>query len=107
MKRAPLTAAEVESGLKAAGFVQQPGNGTSHVKWIKKCSCKGKPTKFVVIVDAHHAPFSADLTKSMATQAGMSVKQFYELCSKVGQKEAKKGKLKWLPCFGCQEELKE
>lgn len=106
MKLPPLTTQDVVGGLKAAGFEEQPRTSTSHTKWIKKCVCGGQRTKKVVTVDAHLSPFSKDLIKSMAKQAGMSVKQLHELCSKDGQKDAKKGLLKWLPCFGCQE-LKE
>ena len=91
-KRPPLTSREVERGLKSAGFVEQPGTGTSHVKWILKTPT----TKLVVTVDAHHSPFSKTLIASMASQAGMSVNQFYELCSKDGQKQAKRGTLGWL-----------
>jgi predicted RNA binding protein YcfA (HicA-like mRNA interferase family) len=91
-KRQPLTAAEVERGLKAAGFEEQPKTGTSHVKWKRYAG----DTKYIVTVDAHHAPFSQQLIASMASQAGLSVKQFYELCSKDGAKQAKRGKLEWL-----------
>lgn len=91
-KRAPLEARDVERGLRAHGFVEQPKTGTSHVKWIKYIGDK----KLVVTVDAHHAPYSQDLIRSMANQSHMSANQFYEMCSKDGVKQAKKGKFQWL-----------
>jgi hypothetical protein len=95
-KPAPLTAKDVKRGLAAAGFSPGRTTGGSHQKWIKYCVVNGKRTKYVVDVDEHHAPFSHDLTKSMANQAGISTKQFYELCSKDGVKQAKRGLLSWL-----------
>lgn len=91
-KRPPLTSSEVHRGLNAAGFKEQSGTGTSHVKWVLKTADR----KYVVTVDAHHSPFSHTLIASMANQAGMTVKQFYELCSKDGIKHAKRGTLGWL-----------
>ena len=91
-KRAPLSAADIERGLKALGFEERPKKGTSHTQWAGQIN--GHFRK--VTVDAHHEPFSDDLTKSMANQAGISVKQFYEVCSKDGAKKAKKGLLSWL-----------
>jgi predicted RNA binding protein YcfA (HicA-like mRNA interferase family) len=86
-----LCAADVEKGLKAAGFNRLPQKATSHTQWVKTTDRIWKVT-----VDAHHEPFSDDLVSSMARQAGMSKSQFYEICSKEGQKKAKKNKLNWL-----------
>lgn len=92
MKGKPeLRTADVERGLKALGLTEQSQKSTSHTQWTG--TVDGKYRK--VTVDAHHSPFSDDLIKSMASQAGLSVKQFYEICSKKGQKAAKKGKLEW------------
>ena len=92
MKKPQLSTRDVVAGLKAAGFEEQPKTSTSHVKWIKRANGE----KLVVTVDAHLEPFSHTLIASMAKQAGMTVKQFYEICSKDGQKRAKKGVLTWL-----------
>lgn len=93
-----LTARDVEAGLSAAGFERQPQGATAHVKWVKELA---KPhngqRRLVVTVSAHLAPFSKTLIRNMATQAGISVKQFHELCSNKGCKAAKRGELPWLP----------
>lgn len=87
-----LTAADVERGLRAAGFTPQPQKGTSHVQWVIKTN-----TKYLrVTISAHLEPFSKDLVRAMAAQAGMSTNQLYELCTKDGVKQAKKGTLSWL-----------
>ncbi len=87
-----LEAADIERGLKAAGFIQQPKTGTSHVQWVYK----KKNIYYRVTISAHLAPFSHDLIRHMSNQAGMSVNEFYELCSKEGSKKAKRGTLEWL-----------
>lgn len=97
MSKPQLTTRDVVAGLKAAGFEEQPKTSTSHVKWIKRCTIKGVETKLVVTVDAHLSPFSKTLIDSMAKQAGVTVKQFYVMCSKDGQKKVKKGLLSWIP----------
>lgn len=95
-QKAPLSAKDVRKGLKAAGFTLRPQKSTSHEHWVKTVNQNGKPHLLKVTVDGHHEPFSNDLTKSMARQAGMTEKQFRELCSKDGQKKAKRGFLDWL-----------
>lgn len=75
-KLTPLKYSEVVAGLKALGFEMKPKSGTSHEQWIKY----GDNTKWVVTVDKHHAPFSRDLIKSMANQAGMDARKFHALC---------------------------
>ncbi len=75
-KLTPLKYKEVIYGLKALGFEMKPKTGTSHEQWIKKSN----NTKWVVTVDKHHAPFSRDLIKSMARQAGVDSKSFHSLC---------------------------
>ncbi|MCT8350015.1 type II toxin-antitoxin system HicA family toxin [Photorhabdus temperata] len=75
-KLTPLKYAEVIKGLTALGFEMKPKKGTSHEQWIKKT----EGGKWLVTVDKHHAPFSRDLIKSMAKQAGISTKEFHSLC---------------------------
>lgn len=91
-KDPPLEASDIKRGLKALGFTLRPQKSTSHTQWVGQV--KGKFRK--VTVDEHHAPFSQDLIKAMARQAGISSKQLYEVCSKKGAKKAKKGMLSWL-----------
>jgi len=59
------------------GFEEFPQDGTSHVHWKKVVS--GKMLK--VTVDCPKAPFSNDLVKSMANQAGVSKRVFLEYCN--------------------------
>ena len=94
-KYPPLEAVDIRNGLKAAGFELRTQKA-SHEQWILDGEKNGKKFRYKVTVDGHHAPFSQDLVSSMANQAGMSKKQFYELCCKDGTKKAKKGKLSWL-----------
>ena len=75
-KLTPLKYDEVIRGLKKMGFEMKPKTGTSHEQWVLKNS-KGK---WVVTVDKHHAPFSRDLIKSMAQQAGLKDRHFHALC---------------------------
>lgn len=91
-RRPPLSARDVKRGLSAAGFVERPRTGTSHVQWVRTDERGYKR----VTVSEHLEPFSIDLIKLMASQAGMSVSQFYEICSKDGQKKASKNLLPWL-----------
>ncbi|HAV1768690.1 type II toxin-antitoxin system HicA family toxin [Enterobacter hormaechei] len=75
-KLTPLKYDEVIRGLKALGFEMKPKTGTSHEQWVKVSNGK----KQLVTVDKHHAPFSRDLIKSMARQAGMNDRKFHALC---------------------------
>ncbi|WP_369688040.1 type II toxin-antitoxin system HicA family toxin [Pseudomonas syringae] len=75
---APLNCRQVKAALKALGFEIRPSSGSSHEKWVKT----GENTRWIVTVDCPKAPFSNDLTKSMAKQAGMSTKEFHLFCSK-------------------------
>lgn len=75
-KLTPLKYNEVIAGLKSLGFEMKPKTGTSHEQWVKY----GENTKWLVTVDKHHAPFSRDLIKSMANQAGLGARQFHALC---------------------------
>lgn len=69
----PLTCKEVKTILKNLGFVPKARTGTSHEKWVKTENQK----RFVVTVDCPKSPFSNDLIRWMALQAGVSKKDFY------------------------------
>jgi predicted RNA binding protein YcfA (HicA-like mRNA interferase family) len=69
----PLTCAEVKSILKNLGFKPSPRTGTSHEQWEKVENNR----KFKVTVDCPKQPFSHDLIRYMARQAGVTVKEFY------------------------------
>ncbi|MBS0854942.1 MULTISPECIES: type II toxin-antitoxin system HicA family toxin [unclassified Tatumella] len=75
-KLSPLKYTEVVKGLQILGFEMKVKTGTSHEQWIRKT----ESTKHVVTVDKHHAPFSRDLIKSMAKQAGIDSRKFHSLC---------------------------
>jgi len=71
----PLTASEVKKILKSLGFTQRPHKGTGHEQWCK--GGDGEPFKKVT-VSAHNQPFDDFIIGSMARQAGVSVKSFYD-----------------------------
>lgn len=71
----PLTCKEVKTILKNLGFEPRPQKGTSHEQWVKTDS-DGVFHK--VTVDCPKSPFSQDLIRSMASQAGVSKKEFYK-----------------------------
>jgi predicted RNA binding protein YcfA (HicA-like mRNA interferase family) len=77
-KHPPLTYREVTRGLKNLGFTPRKKTGTSHEQWVKIVA--GRIYK--VTVDAPKQPFTHDLVKSMASQAGVSKDQFYDACLK-------------------------
>ena len=77
-KHPPLTYREVTRGLKNLGFAPRKKTGTSHEQWVKIVA--GRIHK--VTVDAPKQPFTHDLVKSMAAQAGVSKGTFYEACLK-------------------------
>ena len=70
----PLTCKEVKKILTKLGFQPRPQRGTSHEQWAKVVG--GRLHK--VTVDCPNAPFSQDLIRSMASQAGVSKKDFYK-----------------------------
>ncbi|MGQ0658287.1 MAG: type II toxin-antitoxin system HicA family toxin [Chromatiales bacterium] len=70
----PLTCAEVKLILKNLGFEPRPGRGSSHEHWIKDEGGR----RFKVTVDCPKAPFSQDLIRWMAKQAGVSKNDFYK-----------------------------
>lgn len=69
----PLTCKEVKRILKNLEFEYRNTEG-SHENWVKNTGSR----RFKVTVDCPKQPFSAFLIKSMAAQAGVSVKQFYK-----------------------------
>jgi len=69
----PLRAAEVRNILKNLGFTPRPQKGTSHEHWVRD----GAPFRKVTL-SAHNEPFDDFIVSSMARQAGVSVREFYE-----------------------------
>ena len=57
------------------GFSPRPGRRTSHEQWIKEEKGELK----LVTEDCPKSPFSQDLIKWMARQAGVSKDEFYNL----------------------------
>lgn len=72
----PLTYRDVTHGLKQLGFTPRPQKSTSHEQWVKIIN--GRIYK--VTVDRPKEPFTGDLIKSMAFQAGVSKQEFYRVC---------------------------
>lgn len=68
----PLKAAEVRKILKALGFQPRPIKGTGHEHWVAE-----DPFRKVTL-SAHNEPFDDFIVSSMARQAGVSVKTFYQ-----------------------------
>ena len=71
--RRPLTASEVRKILKALGFEARPQKSTAHEHWVKQ-----SPEFRKVTLSAHNEPFDNFIVASMARQAGVSVRDFYE-----------------------------
>lgn len=72
----PLDAREVRSILKNLGFEYRSTSG-SHEQWIMA----GPPFRKVTL-DPPKQPFSHTLISFMASQAGVTVKEFYEALTK-------------------------
>ncbi len=77
-KYPPLTCRDVKRGLKHLGFAPRKQQGTSHEHWVKIENGR----IFKVTVDCPKEPFTGDLVKWMAAQAGVSKQQFYQACTK-------------------------
>lgn len=75
-KLSPLKYAEVVRALRMMGYFMRPKTGTAHEHWILTTPAR----KYLVTVDKHLAPFSRDLIKLMAQQAGMKTRHFHALC---------------------------
>lgn len=69
-----LKYSEVVRGLKKLNFTKRKNKSTAHEQWVSD-----NPFRKVT-VDKHLAPFSVQLTKAMAKQAGVSTKEFCRLC---------------------------
>jgi len=74
----PLSASDVRRILVNLGFEQRPGKGTSHEQWTK---LQGSALRKVT-VDPPKAPFTHDLVRWMARQAGVSRQAFYAALNK-------------------------
>lgn len=74
---------QVKLALKRMGFEAQKQNSTSHIHFKKVVSGK----LFKVTVDCPKAPFSNDLVKSMAKQAGVDKRTFLEYCHNKKKKD--------------------
>ena len=72
-KHRPLTCAQVKTILKNLGFEARPRKGTSHEQWVKDYGGK----RYKVTVDCPKEPFTQDLIRYMARQAGVSKTKFY------------------------------
>ena len=70
----PLTCKEVKQILKNLGFAPDRGRGSSHEQWIKD----ERGRRWKVTVDCPQAPFSQFLIESMARQAGVTKRAFYQ-----------------------------
>jgi|FLOH01.1.fsa_nt_gi predicted RNA binding protein YcfA (HicA-like mRNA interferase family) len=90
-ERPRLEHKDVIKALRALGFDAQPKKGTSHQHW--KFSDSEGTLLHKVTVDEPKSPFGPVLVKSMASQAGLSVKRFYEAC--LNKKERKKEAAKY------------
>ena len=77
----PLHYKDVVRALKALGFAPQPQRATSHEHWTKDVlDSKGRRVgRLKVTVDKPKQPFHHDLISSMAKQADVPKKRFYEL----------------------------
>ena len=70
----PLTCKQVIDLLLFLGFSKRPAtSGTSHDQYVGTFRQKFRK----VTVDCPKAPFSQDLISSMASQAGLTKKEFY------------------------------
>jgi len=77
-KSSSLTCKDVKNILKHEGFAKRTQKG-SHEQWVKDTEKR----RFKVTVDCPKAPFSHDLIKSMASQAGMRTRQFLKIHKKL------------------------
>jgi predicted RNA binding protein YcfA (HicA-like mRNA interferase family) len=69
----PLRAAEVRKILKELGFTLRPQKSTGHEHWVRE----GYPFRKVTL-SAHNEPFDDFIVGSMARQAGVSVRAFFD-----------------------------
>lgn len=74
----PLTCKEIKAILSYLGFAFETQRG-SHEQWVRIKDGK----KYKVTVDCPKAPFTQTLIKSMATQAGCTKTDFYNILKKL------------------------
>ncbi|NEX17708.1 MAG: type II toxin-antitoxin system HicA family toxin [Halochromatium sp.] len=74
----PLDCSDVKKALKRLDFEPRPQKGTSHEQWVKRVDGK----LYKVTVDCPKAQFSLTLIDSMAAQAGISRRAFYQAADK-------------------------
>lgn len=75
----PITCKELKLILSYLKFIPQKRTGTSHEQWIKEENGR----RYKVTVDCPKAPFSQELIKIMAAQAGITKKDFYAILKKL------------------------
>jgi predicted RNA binding protein YcfA (HicA-like mRNA interferase family) len=75
----PITCKELKLILAYLGFVSQKRTASSHEQWIKDENGR----RYKVTVDCPKAPFSQQLIKIMAQQAGVTKKDFYAILKKL------------------------
>lgn len=73
----PLTAREVRQILKNLGFSHRSTEG-GHEQWIRDDTVRFRK----VTLSAHNEPFVNTIVRYMATQAGVSVSDFYSALDK-------------------------
>jgi hypothetical protein len=72
----PISCRDFKAILRHLGFSPRPQkSGTSHEDWVATINGEFKK----VTVDCPKAPFSQDLIKSMAAQAGVTKKRIYQV----------------------------
>ena len=86
----PLTCSQVRQILKLLGFEKEPSKSSGHEHWRKVVVDQ----LFKVTVSCHNEPFHGMVLASMASQAGLTKKQFCALANKKNQKQYKSGQLK-------------
>ncbi|TAL50553.1 MAG: type II toxin-antitoxin system HicA family toxin [Methylovulum sp.] len=74
----PITCKELKAILTYLGFAFDTQKG-SHEQWVLIKDRR----KYKVTVDCPKAPFSQELIKSMAIQAGKTKKDFYAILKKL------------------------
>lgn len=74
----PITCRELKAILKFLGFLLEATSG-SHEQWTKIEDGR----KYKVTVDCPKSPFTQTLIKSMASQAGVTKKDFYKILAKL------------------------
>lgn len=74
----PITCKDLKAILKHLGFAHESTTG-SHEQWTKIANGR----KYKVTVDCPKSPFTQTLITSMASQAGVTKKDFYKILSRI------------------------